>query len=285
MYVVTAITGQVGGVVARKLLADGKDVRAVVRTAAKANEWARQGCEIAVADMRDAVALQQAFTDAEAVFILLPPTFDPSPGFGESREYINAVHRALENAHPSRVTCLSTVGAQAKQENLLTQLALLEKTLRTLSLPITFLRPAWFMENASWEVASARDRGIIQSFLYPLDRAIPMVATADVGRTAAKLLQEQSTGRRVVELEGPRRVSPNDLAAGFAQLLGKDVRAEIVPPETWRAQFLAQGMKNPEPRIRMLDGFNEGWITFEHEPIKGQCELDAVLRSLVERSL
>jgi uncharacterized protein YbjT (DUF2867 family) len=284
MYVVTGITGQVGGVVARALLADGKDVRAVVRNAAKADDWARQGCEIAVADMRDAPALQQAFADAEAVFILLPPTFDPSPGFGESREVINAVHRALENARPSRVTCISTVGAQAQQESLLSQLGLLEKKLRDLSLPIAFLRPAWFMENAAWDVASARDRGVIQSFLYPLDKPIPMVATADVGRTAAKLLQEQWIGHRVVELEGPHRISPNDLAAEFSQLLGRSVRAEIVPRETWRAQFLAQGMKNPEPRIRMLDGFNEGWITFEHEPIKGRCELDGVLRSLIERS-
>ena len=40
------------------------------------------------------------------------------------------------------------------------------------------------------------------SFLQPLDKPVPMVATADIGREAAKLLQESWTGRRVVELEG-----------------------------------------------------------------------------------
>ena len=30
--------------------------------------------------------------------------------------------------------------------------------------------------------------------------------------------------------------------------------------ETWESLFESQGMKNPTPRIRMLDGFNEGRI-------------------------
>ena len=92
-----------------------------------------------------------------------------------------------------------------------------------------------------------------------------MGAASDVGRVAAELLQQQWHGHRVVELEGPRRVSPNDIAASFARLLNRSVRATIVPRNTWEALFRSQGMKNPTPRIRMLDGFNEGWIAFERE--------------------
>jgi NAD(P)H dehydrogenase (quinone) len=50
MFAVTGITGQVGGAVARTLLAKGCGVRGVVRDANKAGSWAKQGCEIAVAD-------------------------------------------------------------------------------------------------------------------------------------------------------------------------------------------------------------------------------------------
>jgi hypothetical protein len=31
-----------------------------------------------------------------------------------------------------------------------------------------------------------------------------------------------------------------------------------VPRETWESLLKLQGMKNPTPRIQMLDGFNEG---------------------------
>jgi hypothetical protein len=53
------------------------------------------------------------------------------------------------------------------------------------------------------------------------------------------------------------------------------------------ALFKSQGMKDPMPRIQMLDGFNEGWIEFEGGEagsVKGQVELETVLRSLVERA-
>ncbi len=281
MYAITGITGKVGGVVAQALLQAGQPVRAVVRDTAKGQVWASRGCEVALADMNETPALTQAFMGAEAVFVLLPPHFDPSAGFTETRRLVAALHSALQAARPQRVVCISTVGAQAQQQSLLSQLGLLEQGLGSLPMPVTFLRPAWFMENAAWDVTPARESGVIPSFLQPLDRAIPMVATADVGRTAAELLQAAWTGHRVVELEGPRRYSPNDIAACLGRLLRIGVQAEAVPRETWQCCFSAQGMKNPDPRIRMLDGFNEGWISFEHTTRKGTVELESVLQSLI----
>jgi len=284
MFAITGISGQVGGVVARTLLAAGKNIRAVVRDTAKGETWARQGCNVALAAMDDPDTLRGAFAGMEGVFVLLPPNFDPSPGFPESRRIIAALRQALESARPQQLVVLSTVGAQATSENLLTQLSLMEQALGTLPLPVTFLRPAWFMENAAWDLPPARDQGVIPSFLQPLGRKIPMVGTADVGRVAAELLQDSRKGNRIVELEGPRPVSPNDIAASYAQLLGRAVSARAVPRETWEALFRSQGMHNPMPRMRMLDGFNEGWISFEHDTLKGRIELLTVLRGIIERS-
>jgi uncharacterized protein YbjT (DUF2867 family) len=99
------------------------------------------------------------------------------------------------------VVALSSIGADAPNPNLLNALGLMEDAMKALPMPVAFLRAAWFMENAAWDIASARQRNI-QSYLQPLDRPIPMIATDDVGRTAAALLQEHWEGRRVVELEG-----------------------------------------------------------------------------------
>jgi uncharacterized protein YbjT (DUF2867 family) len=287
MFAITGVTGQVGGVVARALLAAGERVRAVVRDPAKGAAWAQQGCDITVADMNDATALTRAFDGATAVFVLLPPVFDPAPGYPESRAVIAALKTALIAAEPARVVCLSTIGAQASEDNLLQQLSLMERELRTLPMPVAFLRAGWFMENAAWDVGPAIADEAIASFLAPLDRPVPMVATADVGRVAATLLRDSWTGVRIVELEGPRRTTPNEIADTFSRVLGKTVIARAVPRDTWDALFRSQGMRYPEPRIRMLDGFNEGWIDFVAAPsetAKGVVPLETVLRTLVERA-
>jgi NAD(P)H dehydrogenase (quinone) len=285
MFAITGITGNVGGEVARTLLAAGRPVRAVLRDVRKGAAWAECGCEVAVAAIDDIAALAAAFQGAEGVFVLVPPNFDPAPGFPEAQATAATLQSALEKALPERCVYLSTIGAQATQPNLLTQHSIIEQALGNLPIPITFLRPGWFMENSIWDVAPAR-HGLIPSFLQPLDKPVPMVATADIGRVAAELLQTTWDGRRVVELEGPHRVTPDEIAATFADLLGHAVRTEVVPRETWESLFKSQGTKNPLPRIQMLDGFNQGWIEFERGESgsrKGQVALATVLRKLIER--
>ncbi|HEY4253243.1 MAG TPA: NmrA family NAD(P)-binding protein [Roseomonas sp.] len=284
MYAITGITGKVGGALARRLLAAGQPVRAVLRDRAKAAAWAARGCGIAYAAMENGGELAEAFSGADGVFILPPSEFDPAPGYPEARAVISAVVAALTVARPRKVLCLSTIGADAPHDNLLAQRGLLEQALGGLDLPVTFLRPGWFMENALWDVAAARDEGVLRSVLQPAGRAIPMVATQDIGALAAELIRQDWSGSRIVELEGPARVSPNDLAQAFAVALGRPVRLEIVPRASWDALFRAQGARNPLPRIRMLDGFNEGWIAFRDQgrlAVKGGTPLAEVIAALV----
>ena len=261
MYAITGITGQVGGAVAATLLDRHIEVRAVARDIGRAEAWIARGCEVAPADFADIPALTKAFSQIDGVFVVLPPAFDPSPGFPEARAIIGNILAALRAAAPPKVVALSTIGAQANEPNLLSQLGLLEDGLRTLSMPVTIVRPAWFIENAAWDVADARS-GHIYSYLQPLDKALPMVSVADVGRLAGGCLLETWEGLRTIEVEGAERVSPNDLAAALAEVLGHKVTAEAVARTEWEALFRAQGMRYPLPRMRMLDGFNAGWIDF-----------------------
>ena len=287
MYAITGMTGQVGSALANQLLDQGDAVRAVVRNPAKAQPWATRGCELAVADITDSDALAKAFSGTEGVFVLIPPNFDPSPGFPELYPVIGSLVRAIEMARPPKVVLLSTIGAQAQEPNLLSQLGLVEHAFEHLPVPVAFLRAAWFIENAAWDVADARDHGLLHSFLQPLDKPVPMVATRDIAQVAAELLHESWDGVRIVELEGPRRVSPNDLAQAFAKATGREVKPAVMPRDTWEATFTTQGMRHPTPRARMIDGFNEEWIAFEGigtQVRKGTTSVQAVIDALVASS-
>jgi len=284
MFAVMGVTGKVGGAVARHLLAAGAPVRAIVRDEAKGAAWAEAGCEVAIATLDDGDLLAAAFDGARGVFAMLPPQFDPAPGFPAARTMIARLRDALAAARPERLVALSTVGADAAQPNLLNQLGLLETALADLPCRTTFLRAAWFMDNAAGDLADAR-RGVIRSHLQPTDRAIPMVASNDVGQCAADLLTADAPA--IVELETTDRVSSNQIAAAFARALDHDVRAEPVPRTGWEAEFRAAGMTNPLPRMQMIDGFNQGWIDFADRGAharKATTTIDQVIADIVARS-
>jgi NAD(P)H dehydrogenase (quinone) len=288
MYAILGISGHVGGATARTLLAKGAKVRGIVRDPEKARGLLRESVELARADVGDAAALEAALKGVEGTFVMIPPYFAPAPGFPEARAVIASIRQALAAARPPKVVYLSSIGAQHDHGvGLIPQVHILEQEMGTLPTPGAFLRPAWFMENSVWDVASARDHGEIASYLQPLDRKFPMIATADIGRVAAETLLENWSGRRTIELEGPERCSPNDLAAAFAKLLRRPVRAKVVERSQWEAQFENQGTprERNEPRIEMLDGFNSGRIEFEREGTeyrKGVVTLVEGLRTLVQ---
>ena len=54
MFAITGITGNVGGEVARNLLAAKQHVQAVVRDLGKCAVWAERGCDLSRADIGDA---------------------------------------------------------------------------------------------------------------------------------------------------------------------------------------------------------------------------------------
>ena len=71
--------------------------------------------EVVKADIHDVASLASAFEEAEGVFVLVPPSFDPEPGFPEARAIAATLKSALERARPGRIVYLSTIGAQASQ--------------------------------------------------------------------------------------------------------------------------------------------------------------------------
>lgn len=57
-----------------------------------------------------------------------------------------------------------------------------------------------------------------------------------------------------------------------------------MPRAEWEARLRAQGSVHPLARMRMLDGFTEGWIAFEHASVKGTMALEQALLELLQRS-
>src|SRR6202035_1761127 len=224
MFVVLGATGNTGKVVASTLLAQGKAVRAVVHDAAKGQAWKDKGVEVAVADVEDRAALERALHGAEGAYVLLPPALTSSQFRVDNDRRAKNIAAAIAAAGVGHVVLLSSIGAQHPDgTGTILSVHDAEATIGgTLSAvgrtrAMTFLRAAYFMEN--WAVAlQSVAQGILPTFLLA-DKAVPMVATRDIGRAAARLLAEGGRGTRIIDLAGPREYSPADVAAALGRVV------------------------------------------------------------------
>src|SRR6476646_4000922 len=91
---VTGATGFIGSRLARQLLADGHEVRALVRDPAKAEPLARAGAEIFKADVLDMASLRGAGSDIDVAYYLVHAMGRGGRGDFEARERRAALHFA-----------------------------------------------------------------------------------------------------------------------------------------------------------------------------------------------
>jgi uncharacterized protein YbjT (DUF2867 family) len=90
MFLVMGITGKVGGATAERLLARGKEVRALVRNREKASSWTNQGVELVDGDWNDSAAIERALKGVEGAFVMLPAVWAPSPDYTNRRRPLPA---------------------------------------------------------------------------------------------------------------------------------------------------------------------------------------------------
>jgi NAD(P)H dehydrogenase (quinone) len=255
----------VGGATARALLEANHEVRAVVRSQAAEQAWTARGAEVAIADLTDADALRKAFTGVDAAFIMTPPYLDVPDPLGATREAIEALRAAILGAGVPYVVYLSSIGAQ--HDHGLGAIATkyeLEAAFLQMPVPSVAIRAGWFMENYKGQIAAARETGVLPSMLDPLDLAVPMIATGDIGTVAARLLARGPHGPSVVEL-AERAYSSNDVARVMSAITGRSVEAVAIPQEQRSDAYRSWGLSQSGAELMadMIDGFNSGWIAFE----------------------
>ncbi|HYQ30014.1 MAG TPA: NmrA family NAD(P)-binding protein [Polyangiaceae bacterium] len=285
MFVITGATGNTGSVAAAALLDAGKQVRVVVRNAAKSQSLAALGAEIVEADLSDEAALLEAFRGAEGVYLLSPPDVTHPDFFAARKMLIDGLARVVKAAGVAHVVFLSSAGAQHPSgTGMIVSTYVGEQALRQTGLPVTFIRAAYFMENWASVLQPAQAQGVVPSFIAA-SRAIPMVATRDIGNTVARALLEGPRGTRIIELAGPVEVSPAEVAETLSKILERELKLAEVPLEAAVPTLTSFGFSQTvaEGFREMFAGLANGKVSWEGgsaEAARGTTSLETVLRAL-----
>lgn len=243
MHTILGATGHVGSAVARSLLDRGEQVTVLTRDPRRAEPLARLGASVAAVDVRDAGSLRDVLRRGTRAFLMMPLADPAGDTVAEERRTVAAIVRAVEGArsHLEKVVVLSTYGAQPGEgKGDLGVLHELEQAIQALGVPASVVRGAYFMSNWDPALETARGEGVVHT-LFPPALAIPMVAPADVGRAAARLLTDELGHSGIRSVEGPAPCSAADVAHAFAAALGRDVAAVETPRSQWAEAFQSLG--------------------------------------------
>ena len=286
MFVVAGVSGNTGKVVAETLLAQKKAVRVLVRDAAKGDAWKAKGAEIAIAELDDVDAVTKALTGAEGAYLLLPPQWASTNVRGDNAKRAGGLAKAVEKSGVKHVVFLSSIASDQKEgTGPITSTYEAEKIFGELkATSVTFVRAAYFMENIGASLY-ALGQGQFPTFIRA-DLSMPMVASHDIGTTAAKALLEGGKGHSVIELSGPREYTQNDVAAALSNLTKKTIRVQQGPEEAMEGALIGAGLSPTWAKLyaEMTHGINVGHVKFEGRgarAVRGTTALETVLEKLI----
>ncbi len=191
---VTGATGQQGGAVARKLLADGWKVRALTRDLNKpaAQALAQAGAELVAGDMDSRSELDAAFQGVYGVFSV-QNFWLPNVGFeGEIQQGKNVADAA--KAAGVQHLVYSSVGSahRGMGQKHFESKWIIEQYIHTLDIPYTILRPVVFMDNLQLEPRlHSRMAPSLAWGCGPI-KDVQSIAVEDIGVFAALAFAESS---------------------------------------------------------------------------------------------
>ncbi|MEM9147694.1 MAG: NmrA family NAD(P)-binding protein [Pseudomonadota bacterium] len=267
MFVISGATGNTGSVVAQTLIDQGQPVRVIVRSEEKGTPWKAKGAEVAVAGIMDTEAMIKALEGATGAYFMLPPDLANEDFLGDSLKRAEAIVKAAAAARLPHAVILSSVGAQhGERVGPISTIAHLEELFVAAKIPLSAVRPAYFLENIRDVMPAVLQDGIYPSMILPLDLKIDMVATRDIGLTVADaLLDPPTVAHRVIELKGAQQYSAEDIAAELSSSLGRHITPVPVPQEAWIEVLKDSGLsqQSAETMAEMHENINNGRITFQ----------------------
>ncbi len=234
IVLVVGATGQQGGATARQLLAKGWSVRALSRDLASpaAQALSQAGAETIQGNLEDAASLAAALEGVYGVFSV--QNFWGIGYEGETRQGI-ALTQAAKTAGVQHLV-YSSVGGAERNTNIphFESKWQIEQHLRNTDLPVTVLRPVFFMENFQTFMRPQGDPLTIAMALRP-DKGLQLIAVEDIGGLAALAFEqpEKFVGQ-ALEIAGDE-LTLSQIAEIYSRALNQPVQAVSLPIEQVRS--------------------------------------------------
>lgn len=240
---VTGSTGTIGTQVLNFLDGHGAEVRALTRTPEKAQFPA--GVTAVKGDLSDIDSVRAALQGVSTLFLLAPNvpdeltqamlTLDAARGAGVKGVVYLSVFKGEAYADVPHFASKMTV----------------ERMIHAAALPVTILRPAYFIQNDL-----RQQDALLQGGVYGMpigEKGISMVDVRDIGEAAAKELLRRERAdaplpHETYELVGPDALTSETISALWSDVLGRPIG------------YAGNDLDALEQRLK---GFGPAWLAYD----------------------
>lgn len=260
-------TGSLGNVAKRlvkKLIATGQEVTVISTNDERKSEIEALGAKAMVGSIMDEAFLTAAFSGADAVYTMLPPSMGPSNMIQNIADAGKAYANAVKAAGVKRVVMLSSVGADAAEGTGPVQgVHHVERILQELDgVNVTVLRSGFFYINFLRDIPLLKSKGIFGNNYNGNDR-LALTHPEDLSIALAEELQAEGNGFEVKYIVSD--ISTGDeLAEIFGQAISKPELVWTQIPDDQLKQGMLAGGLPPELAgliVEMGQGVRSGIIT------------------------
>ena len=234
---VVGATGQLGSVIARKLIASGTKVRALARSREKLARLC-PNAEIAPVDLRDLSKLTDACRGVDDIVATANNnmgTGATSPTRIDLPAYQNLC-AAARNARVRRLIYVSFRGVvQDAPVDIFRVKWYIEDAIRRSGIPHVMLRPTAFMDIWIDQLLAKdiREKGVAMIF-GDGNNISNYIAVDDVAEFAVKILSRPEVVNEAIEAGGPSNLSQNDLATLVERRLKSSGKRRHIPVAAMR---------------------------------------------------
>jgi uncharacterized protein YbjT (DUF2867 family) len=216
---ITGATGKTGVQAARQLLEKGFSVRALVhRTDARSALLQSLGAEVQVGDLHDIDDMRRALKDVQRAYYCTPLLRN---ALGASMVFA----AVAQEQHLEVVVALSQWLADPRHTSVHTrEIWLADKALSWMpNVDLVTVNPGWFADNYMAAMEPIAQFGMLPMPLGEGMNAPP--SNEDIARVAVAALTDPSVHiGKTYRPTGPALLSPQDVAATFAKVLGRPVK-------------------------------------------------------------
>ena len=116
----------------------------------------------------------------------------------------------------------------------------IDNVLRASGLPVTFLKPHFFMQNTLMGASTVGDHGNLYHAMG--EGKLGMIDARDIANVAVEVLTTEGHEGKSYTLTGPESISFAQLAEQLSEVVGKTVKAVDVPVEAAKQSMLDMGV-------------------------------------------